>query len=244
MIVAAIAGAAYLVFRVPSRPVLLCYGDSIVSGYGLTPTDAFPAQVQTRRPDLRVVAAGLAGDASGNVARYAKALARYRPALVVIAVGINDPVCRDAAIGCEPDRATPRRTVRNLRRLVRLARRYGADVYVLTPTPVVFVGAPCGGRVAFGGCPEADRVATDTRRRSEHAEAVAGLLRGWRHLARRTVVDVRSAFSEAEWPALSLDGLHPNREGHAVIAAVLTERLPTVRVADESGERPRAVAHP
>ena len=53
MIVAAIAGAAYPFFRVPSRPVPSCSGDSIVSGYGLTPPEADCVATDTRRHSAR-----------------------------------------------------------------------------------------------------------------------------------------------------------------------------------------------
>ncbi|WP_375427760.1 arylesterase [uncultured Sphingomonas sp.] len=78
-------------------PYLLAFGDSLTSGYGLAPDQAFPRQLQvllaTRRPGSIVENAGVSGDttASGR-ARLPRALTSLtrRPDLAILALGAND----------------------------------------------------------------------------------------------------------------------------------------------------------
>ena len=74
---------------------LLAFGDSLVSGWGLAARDAFPAALERAlhaagRGDVRVIAAGVAGDTSaGGRARLAWSLAE-RPDAAIVELGAND----------------------------------------------------------------------------------------------------------------------------------------------------------
>ena len=76
-------------------------GDSLAAGFGLTPEDAFPAQLEARlRRDgaaVRVINAGVSGDTSaGGRARLDWVLAD-KPDMVIVELGAND-----ALRGLEP----------------------------------------------------------------------------------------------------------------------------------------------
>ena len=75
-------------------PVILDIGDSLTSGYGLPPEQAFPAQLEVwlrqKGIEARVVNAGVSGDTTaGGLARLDWALAD-KPDLVILALGSND----------------------------------------------------------------------------------------------------------------------------------------------------------
>ncbi len=105
---------------------LMILGDSLSSGYGLAPgtgwVDRLDARLRQRAPSWRVVNASISGDTTQNgLQRLGPALARHRPAGVIIELGGND-----ALRGMPPD------TLRgNLTALVRQARAAGAWVLLL-----------------------------------------------------------------------------------------------------------------
>lgn len=107
---------------------LLIVGDSLSSGYGLVAGESWvnrlDARVQKTRPNWRVVNASVSGDTLQNgLQRMKPALARHRPAGVLVELGGND-----ALRGVSP--ATIRH---NLGSLVRQARASGAWVALLEP---------------------------------------------------------------------------------------------------------------
>lgn len=98
-------------------PVILAFGDSLTSGYGLAPGQSFPAQLQAflRREgsDARVVNGGVAGDTTEDGRnRLAWALAVH-PRYVILELGAND-----ALRGLDPAR-----TEANLRAMLELLRQ-------------------------------------------------------------------------------------------------------------------------
>ena len=74
---------------------LLVFGDSLSAGYGIRQEAAWPSLLQKRlaekRVDYSVVNASISGETTaGGRSRIAEALARQRPAIVVVALGAND----------------------------------------------------------------------------------------------------------------------------------------------------------
>ena len=74
--------------------VIVALGDSLTSGFGLRPEDAFPARLEAEldRSGLmaRVVNAGVSGDTSaGGLARVGWAL-KENPDIVIVELGAND----------------------------------------------------------------------------------------------------------------------------------------------------------
>ncbi|HSI06856.1 MAG: arylesterase [Myxococcota bacterium] len=79
----------------PGEPVrMVVLGDSLTAGYGLKPSEAFPAQLERalvgRGANVKVANAGVSGDtASGGAARLAWAIADG-PHVVIVELGAND----------------------------------------------------------------------------------------------------------------------------------------------------------
>lgn len=74
---------------------ILVWGDSLSAGYGLRPDQAWPALLQTRLAregfPHQVVNASVSGETSaGGRSRLPAALARYRPDVLILALGAND----------------------------------------------------------------------------------------------------------------------------------------------------------
>lgn len=74
---------------------VLVMGDSLSAGYGIRPEQAWPSLLATRlkekRLDYNVANLSISGETTaGGRARLAEALRRYKPAVVVIALGAND----------------------------------------------------------------------------------------------------------------------------------------------------------
>ena len=74
---------------------VLVMGDSLSAGYGIRPEQAWPSLLATRlkekRLDYNVANLSISGETTaGGRARLAEALRRYKPAVVVIALGGND----------------------------------------------------------------------------------------------------------------------------------------------------------
>jgi len=73
-----------------SRPAVVFLGDSITAGYGLSPGNAFPEQLQKQLPNLRIVNAGVSGDTTGSGLDRLHKLLATKPRLVVVELGGND----------------------------------------------------------------------------------------------------------------------------------------------------------
>ncbi len=80
--------------RAAEPPVLVCLGDSLTAGRGLTPEEAFPALLQKKlRADAlpwRVVNAGISGDTTAGGLRRIEWVLKAKPRAVLIALGAND----------------------------------------------------------------------------------------------------------------------------------------------------------
>ena len=94
MVVGALLGAAADEAAAARRHVVLAFGDSLTSGFGLETERSFPAQLKAALAqaghDVEVINAGVAGDTTtGGRARLAWSLAR-RPDAVIVELGAND----------------------------------------------------------------------------------------------------------------------------------------------------------
>ena len=77
------------------RPAVLVFGDSLSAGYGIRVQDAWPALLADRltreRRDYTVVNLSISGETTaGGRSRLPAALAKHKPAIVVLALGAND----------------------------------------------------------------------------------------------------------------------------------------------------------
>jgi acyl-CoA thioesterase-1 len=110
----------------PDPRTILILGDSLSAGYGMAASEAWPAllerRLRVRDPRFRVVNASISGETTaGGLARIDAALARHRPAIVVIELGANDAL-----------RGLPLELARdNLAAMARRARASGAAVLIV-----------------------------------------------------------------------------------------------------------------
>ena len=74
---------------------LLVFGDSLSAGFGIAQAQSWPARLAERLREghypYRVINASISGETtSGGVARLPEALARFKPAIVILELGAND----------------------------------------------------------------------------------------------------------------------------------------------------------
>jgi acyl-CoA thioesterase-1 len=109
----------------PARTVLVL-GDSLSAGFGLANGQGWVALTERRlaasRPAWKLVNASISGETTaGGAARIAGALARHRPAIVVVELGANDGLR-----GLDP-----RQMRANLESIVRRSQSAGAQVLIV-----------------------------------------------------------------------------------------------------------------
>ncbi|MFH1158306.1 MAG: arylesterase [Pseudomonadota bacterium] len=78
-----------------AQKTILAFGDSLTSGYGLSPKDSFPAQLERKLKeqgyDITVINAGAAGETtSGGATRLEWTLEQKKPDFVILELGGND----------------------------------------------------------------------------------------------------------------------------------------------------------
>ena len=76
-------GNAQTATKTASRPVLICFGDSLTEGFGVKPGEAFPSLLQrefdAKSLGYRIVNFGLSGDTTaGGLDRLPQVLAQTR----------------------------------------------------------------------------------------------------------------------------------------------------------------------
>jgi lysophospholipase L1-like esterase len=112
---------------------ILAFGDSLTYGTGAGLAGAYPAQLE-KRLGKRVVNAGVPGEVSGaGLKRLPQLLAQHQPELVILCHGGNDLLKRRSQDELRD----------NLRRMIELIRRQGAQVVlVAVPAPGLLVEPP------------------------------------------------------------------------------------------------------
>ncbi|MBF0339585.1 MAG: arylesterase [Magnetococcales bacterium] len=80
--------------RAAESPVILCLGDSLTAGFGVSPGDDYPSRLQQRLREQgyphRVVNAGLSGDTTAGALRRLDWSLRSRPVIAIVVLGAND----------------------------------------------------------------------------------------------------------------------------------------------------------
>lgn len=110
----------------PDNETVLVFGDSLSAGYGLKSGEEWPALLQQRfnalGKKITVVNASISGETtSGGLARLPAALARAKPAWVILELGANDGL-----------RGYPVNSMRdNLVAMVKLSQQAGARVMII-----------------------------------------------------------------------------------------------------------------
>lgn len=182
------------------RPVILTVGESTTAGFGVAPDASYPSQLQALLDQhgyqYQVVNHGRSGSTTAMALASLDRGMQLGPRIVLIALGGNDQSTRQAA----------ERTRENLRKLVAMFVRTGAQVFL------------------------ADRNLTADRAEAGEESLFAALA------AEEGALLMPSLRADiAGHPELFLsDGSHPNREGYAIIAQRIFELLqPHLVVAPE-----------
>lgn len=195
-----------------NRPhTYLAFGDSLTSGVGYTDGQAYRARLQAKLAAFFGRAEVIDGGASGTrtnqgARRIAEALARTKPAYVLVQYGTNDwnfPSCKQVE-GCF--------TLKHMPRILQAIRTAHSLPCVATLVP--------------------PNVGFDQRVPPERDEWVSGVSEEVRRIARdegALLVDLQAAFvAQPARRGLFTDHLHPNESGFALMADTFFRAL-TVR---------------
>ena len=78
----------------PEERVLVAFGDSLTAGFGVTPSEAYPAQLQEKLLlagyRYRVVNAGVSGETTAGALRRVDWVLKSKPEIVILELGGND----------------------------------------------------------------------------------------------------------------------------------------------------------
>lgn len=178
-----------------SGPRVVCLGDSLTEGFGLTPEEAWPQLLQgeLRRsgwPTIEIVNAGVSGSTSASAVSRLKWQLRSRPAFLVLALGANDGL-----------RGIPaEETSKNLAATIDLAHEHGITVLL------------AGMKMPPNYGPEFTR----------QFESVFTSLASQKNVALVPFLLDGVATDPALNLA---DGIHPNAKGHEILARTIGEHL-------------------
>mgnify|MGYP003652356683 CR=1 FL=1 len=187
---------------------IVMLGDSLTAGYGLSPSDALPEQIEYillgDGLDVDLVNAGVSGDTSaGGLARYDWSVTSADPDLLVVALGANDYL----------GGVDPARTRANLSAIIERAQ---AD-----DLPVLLVSVSARSNAA------------DDPRAAEFAAIYPELAQTYGvDLYEGLVDDVQDRPD-----LLQPDGLHPTAEGVIVIATPLAAAIARLVSIDEAAQK-------
>lgn len=191
-----------------ARRRLYCLGDSLTFGYGVPPRERW-LNLSTEEGPWRLMNRGLCGDTTGGMLVRLRELlsAAPRPEAVLLMGGANDIFYSGTDAGARAN--------------------MGAMIHqLLTAGVLPLVGIPMS--IVPGWHPEEWGAVVDF----PAAEALLGRYGDWLEAYCRAfsvpTVDFRPLFRDEAGPArreLYLDGLHPNPEGHRLMARLLCRRL-------------------
>jgi lysophospholipase L1-like esterase len=223
-----VAGAAFSADQTPKpkdgEPVIVCFGDSTTAPRGpLTVYATLIERALTERGlKPRVVNAGVGGNTTDHArARFDKDVLAQDPAIVVIQLGINDS-CVDvwAKPPAEKPRVAIERYTENLRYFVSEIRRKHGRPILMTPNLMRWT-PPL--RDMYGKPPyKPDSPDGFNVILSTYADA----LRAFAKAEKVELVDVYALYVKHGDPdKLLSDGMHPNEQGHRLVADALIPLL-------------------
>ncbi len=209
--------------------VVVALGDSVTLGVrrdgSVTAAQAFPALLQT--PGRKVLNAGVGGNNTSQMLdRLDRDVIAHKPHAVLVMAGLNDAAYVDSG---PVARTWPRISVeaykRNLREIAACVKLAGARTILLTPNPMTArypysnLGFYRDRDINFSLLPYVDSVRVVAREE--------GLC----------LVDVFAVWTaRPDLERLLPDGVHPDADGHRLIAEQV-ERTCPIRISSETGSR-------
>lgn len=212
-----------------ATPTLVAFGDSTTAPRGKTEVYAtlLASELSFEGGDVKVVNSGIGGNTTSNAkARFEKDVLAHKPDVVIIQFGINDSA---VDVWKKPPATGPRvplDTYRaNLTEMVHTLKKNGARVVLMTSNPISWTD-PLKKLYATAPYVLSDPDGMNVLLR-DYAETV-------RKLAQEEgvdLVDIYTAFKNADaapkrkpgW--LCSDGMHPDDDGHRLVANLLIEHL-------------------
>lgn len=189
----------------PEPPqTVLVFGDSITEAKDLPETERDQAWIRLVEKNsggrLKTINEGKGGRPTSALHEFEEMLQRHtRPGLFVIALGGND--ARDVSGPCVPN------ALANLRTMIRRSREtYGQDLPVLLVAPTNI---------------RKDCLGPSRSIANEREANLQALGAAYASLARETSCHFVSTYDSIPPASLTLDGVHPDKAGHAAIAAVM-----------------------
>ncbi len=205
--------------------IIVAFGDSTTAVRGST--KVYAAILQEELRNVRVINAGVGGNTTEMARqRFEKDVLSREPRIAIIQFGINDAA---VDVWKTPPATEPRVSIEryeaNLRHFIQTLKSRNARLVLMTPNPLRWTPAlkEMYGRPPF---------------KPDEADGFNVLLARYGEAARRVareegaeLIDVQQAFPEqarkqgVSMDAFLLDGMHPNDEGHRIVANLLRERI-------------------
>lgn len=209
------------------RPTVVALGSSTTARRnGIK--QVYEQRLATLFPQVRMVNAGVPGDTTERArARFERDVLAHRPNLVIIQLGANDSAI-DVWKNATKPRVSPERYEENLRHFIAELRQRNCQVILMTAGMFRWTDKL---RAMYGKPPY----------QPDQPDGFCVTLRPYADIVRRLaakeklpLVDILAAHEQYDAKpgqsadALFLDGMHPNDEGHALVAQLLA---PVVRKA-------------
>jgi len=214
---------AWLIEAPEPRTTVVLFGDSTTAPRG--PLRIFAQLLSEALPDAKVINAGIGSNTTDMARkRFERDVLAHDPDVVTVFFGLNDAAV-DVWKGATEPRVPVERYQENLRHFVEVLRERGATAVLMAPNPLAWTDEL---RKRYGKPPY--NTENDTGFNvilSEYVVAVRALAKS----ENVPLIDVNRIFldcAEAEGHSihdLLLDGMHPNDQGHRLIADALLAML-------------------
>jgi lysophospholipase L1-like esterase len=201
---------------------IVTFGDSLTAPRKgvVTYTDVLAEELPRRGIPIDIYNAGVGGNTSTQArARFDHDVLQRSPDLVIIQLGANDSAID---VWKKPPAAEPRVSIfdyrDNLLYFIRTLREHHAKVILMTPNRLAWTPKL---RELYGkppyhpGDPDGFNLLLD---------AYSDMMRGIAARERIPLIDVAAAMPAS----LLLDGMHPNTEGHRLVANLLLKTIPSL----------------
>ena len=186
---------------------VICIGDSITQGYGVLPHETW-VELLNRQNEIVFINKGINGDTSGGMlARFQKDVIEEKPRYVLIMGGANDLIT-----GSSPGSAQT-----NIMAMVHQA-------YYHQIIPIIGISIKADGETFRKDWAEMTAVSDLNDSIREYRNMLIKFCR----IFNIACIDFYSEFeqrAQGDYRGYFIDGLHPTREGHKVLADIANQNI-------------------
>ena len=188
-------------------------------------SDRLPALLKADGIDVTIINAGVGGNTTEHaIARLESDVLAHKADLVVVQFGINDAIA-DTRIGQTEPRVAIDKYRSNLNQIILRIKESGSRIVLMTPNPLRWTSALIED---FGTAPyDTD----DPRGFNLFLDEYVPVVREIAERSKIPLVDINRVFEEydkvdgQQVDDLLLDGIHPNDDGHAIVAQQLSSTI-------------------